>query len=556
MSRAEKAGLFVSLLALWFVLAVVVALKGGFYFAKHEGDTLHLIQIVLRIAAGELPHVDFMTPIGIGSFVPMAWLVRAGMGAGNAILWGQMLVAAAMLPALWWVGASRMRIGPALAFGAGGLLLIVALVHGETVRNVSISMHYNRWAWAVAFVPLALVLLPIRAGDAGAGQRAGGATLRAPRGEGLLIGLCMAALALIKATYFVAFAPAVLLGLGLRGQRRALALALFSGATVVAVLTVMLGIGFWSAYLGDLLAVARSEVRPQPGLSLSQIVLSPAYVLVTGVALACVVLLRRLENDPAGYILFVALPGFVYVTWQNFGNDPLWLFLLGLVMLSHRRDPGQGLRADRGRDGALVTAGAVALVLVAAPALNIGYSPVRHLLQPTAPFSRLFGGETAHDDIHAVRVRAARVDGQIPLDLPGGGLEWFRRIAERPEPTVLQGRTLRQCKLSSGLIAWLSAIAADLEARGYGGRRVLSADLYGGVWLFGNLRPVSGSAPWYYGGAPGIEAAEYLLVPACPVAPEVRHAFVQQIEAQKIGLAELVRTPLYTLYRVGGRVAE
>lgn len=549
MSRAEKTGLFLLLLALWCVLAVLFALKGGFYFAKHEGDTLHLIQIVLRMADGETPHVDFMTPIGIWAFAPMAWLVRAGLGIGNAILWGQMLVAALMLPAFWWVGASRMRIGSAVAFGVGGMLLIAALVHGETVRNLSISMHYNRWAWAVAFVPVALVLLPIR----GEGPMPVQGARRVPIGEGVLIGLCMAALALIKATYFMAFAPAVLLGLMLRGQWRALWMAFVTGVAVLAVMSVTQGIGFWTAYIENLMMVAQSNVRPQPGLSLSQVIVSPAYTLVTLVALACVLVLRRVESDPAGLILVLLVPGFIYVSWQNFGNDPLWLFLLGLVMLSHRRDPAQGMRGDRRLESSLLTTGAVALVLVAAPAMNIGYSPLRHLMQDQSHFSRLFGVDAQHDDIHVVRLRAARVDAQIPLDLPGGGLEWFRQLAERPEPTVLQGRTLRQCKLTGGVVAWLSAMATDLEAKGYGGRRIMSADIYGGIWLFGNLRPVPGGAPWYYGGLPGIEGAQYLLVPDCPVAPEVRHVYVEQIKARKIGLAELVRTPLYTLYRIGGR---
>ncbi|MDR9484123.1 MAG: hypothetical protein RI566_03025 [Sediminimonas sp.] len=549
MSRAEKTGLFLLLLAVWCVLAVMIALKGGFYLAKHEGDTLHLVQIVLRMAGGDTPHLDFVTPIGIWAFSPMALLVRAGMGVGNAILWGQMLVAALMLPALWWVGASRMRIGPAVAFGVGGLLLIAALVHGEAGRNVSISVHYNRWAWAVAFVPLALVLLPIR----GEGPMPVQGVRRAPVGEGVLIGLCMAALALIKATYFVAFAPAVLLGLVLRGQWRALWMAFVSGVAVVAVMTVTQGADFWAAYIGDLRMVAQSDVRPQPGLALSQVVLSPAYTLVTLVALACVMLLRRVEGDPAAFILFLLAPGFIYVTWQNYGNDPLWLFLVGLVMLSHRTDPAQGGRGDRRLDGGLLTTGAVALVLIAAPALNIGYSPVRHLTQSTERFSHLFGADARHDDIYVVRLRAARVDGVIPMDLPGGGLEWFRQIAERPEPTVLQGRTLRQCQLKSGVVALLSAIAADLEAEGYGGRRILSADIYGGLWLFGSIEPVPGAAPWYYGGLPGIEAAEYLVVPDCPIAPDVRRAYVEQIKARQIGLAELERTPLYTLYRIGGR---
>ena len=89
-------------------------LKGDFLIAKHEGDTLHLLQIVFRIADGEWPHLDFMTPIGFLAFWPIAIFVKAGFGIGTAIFAGQFLFALALSgPVLW---ASYSRFPNALAF--------------------------------------------------------------------------------------------------------------------------------------------------------------------------------------------------------------------------------------------------------------------------------------------------------------------------------------------------------------------------------------------------------------------------------------------------------
>ena len=74
------------------VLLLVVAVLGGFALAKgaflvgkHEGDTLHLVDMVLRMGlAGQVPHLDFMTPIGIGATWPIAAFVAAGFGVGHA----------------------------------------------------------------------------------------------------------------------------------------------------------------------------------------------------------------------------------------------------------------------------------------------------------------------------------------------------------------------------------------------------------------------------------------------------------------------------------------
>ena len=58
--------------ALWVFLIAVLCLfgglpfaKGALYIAQHEGDTLHLADIVFREVQGQWPHLDFMTPIGV-----------------------------------------------------------------------------------------------------------------------------------------------------------------------------------------------------------------------------------------------------------------------------------------------------------------------------------------------------------------------------------------------------------------------------------------------------------------------------------------------------------
>ena len=72
--------------------------------------------------------------------------------------------------------------------------------------------------------------------------------------------------------------------------------------------------------------------------------------------------------------------------------------------------------------------------------------------------------------------------------------------------------------------------------------------VHSSIWLFGDFAPVPGGSPWYYGGLPGIENADYLLVPLCPIIPQVRRMILEAIEAADVALDEIRRTPLYILY--------
>ena len=148
----------------------------------------------------------------------------------------------------------------------------------------------------------------------------------------------MAFLLLCKVTYFAAFAPVVLVALLLRKAWGSLIGSLVAGLQVMGVTTAFAGFGFWGAYLGDLLTVAGSDVRAQPGAGLQTIIGAPAYLGGSLVLLLGVVLLRQAGEDALGLLLLLLVPGFIYVTFQNFGNDPQWLMLLAILLLVPQPD--------------------------------------------------------------------------------------------------------------------------------------------------------------------------------------------------------------------------
>lgn len=104
MSRPNPTTLFGFLVAVLGVMGSMALLKGGLFVAKHEADTLHLLQNVLRMDAGQWPHLDYMTPIGVLAYAPIAFFVSQGAGVGHAIIYAQIGLGAVLLPAVWWIG--------------------------------------------------------------------------------------------------------------------------------------------------------------------------------------------------------------------------------------------------------------------------------------------------------------------------------------------------------------------------------------------------------------------------------------------------------------------
>lgn len=538
MSNKNQAVLAAFLSLVVVVLGGVAVLKGGLFIGKHEGDTLHLMQIVFRLVDGQTPHLDFMTPIGVLAFWPIAMLVKAGFGIGMAVIWTQVITAALFVPIIVWITRSRLRPRLAGFFGLIVLVLLLALVHGESEGSISISMHYNRLAWAASFVAILAAMIPPK--------RPNTATI-----DGVVIGMLVCILALTKMTYLVSFAVPTVVALLMTGQRRALAVAVVTGVLTTALITLFVGFEFWAAYAQDLLTVAGSDVRSAPGASFTDLLSAPAYMGATGVAFGGVVLLRQAKIMAGGLVLLLLIPGFVYVTYQNYGNDPQWLMLLGVLLLALRDEASDEVN-DWGwklRD-AIGVAAAVSLAFIAPSFFNMGYSPVRNFNADVTSFSPILPRSAEHADLQSYDARVNRVDARVALDGQWEGLP----IYEERDPLVsFMGEEFSKCSVELGLIRLFDTISRDIESSGLAeGKSLFAADVFPSYWLFGALEPMDQGAPWYYGGLPGIEDADYLMIPMCPVVPYVQNLILEQVQAKvdegSIRVNEIRRTDLYVLY--------
>lgn len=516
------------------VLGGMPFLKGGFYLGKHEGDTLQLAELVLRMVDGQIPHYDFMTPIGILAIAPMALFVYLGQGLGYAIFSAQLLVGVLLLPAVIRVGFSRLSGFWPYAYGAVVLLFCVALVHGEAQRAVSISMHYNRWAWAIAYIIIPLAIL---------------SPVRSPRPtlDGALIGIGLAFLVLLKVTYFVSLAPGIAIAILARRNWRMMAAAILGGLAVAAVVTLILGPQFWLAYMRDLATVAGSETRPEPGEPFGVTIASPPFMGASLALIATVIFLRQAGRAVEGMVLLFLMPGFFYIVYQNWGNDPQWLMLVGMLALILRPEPGSvnGWGIDL-RDALRIT-GILALAFGAPSTINLLYSPFRHAATDTKDMVRLLPRLKGQDDIFTFEPRLYKADLRLADDGAGQDFAAYRKRGQRKDGTKLNGEALPECELETGMSAWFETVSDDLTQAGFGGKAILGTDLFSLYWAFGDFKPVKGAAPWYYGGLSGVENADYLVVPMCPGQGTIRDEMLKNLQDGGWTLTEVRRTPLYIL---------
>lgn len=538
MSRRETIIFGCALLAFVALYGSLPLLAGGLFLEFHEVDSYHLLDILIRMTdGGQLPHLDFVTPLGILAFWPIAALINLGFPAGTAAILAQIAVAAALFPLVIYVCATRLTRGTAHLFGFFTLGLVLALTHGGPDAGVTFSMHYNRWAWGIAFVLLALAFIPSRN--------------KRPGLDGVLIGVLGGVLLLLKVTYFVALVPVAALEIARRSGLRSLAAAVAGGLVVLAIAALLLPLSFWPAYLDDLRLVATSDVRPNSGVPLNEVIASPAYIGATLIGIAAVALIRKTGRESTATSIILLIPGFIYIVYQNFGNDPQWLIFVAVLLLALRPAPGTGevLGIDLSR--AMETTAALAVAIFFPSLFNIAMSPVEHLAFDKSRFLPMLPEEAGHQDIYIRDDRAYTMTAQVFKDHEDGAWSRFSEKIERPEPSEYGGITFPSCEWMAGSRGYLEVLTADLAGSGIPeDSRILNADIIAALWHFGPWTVPEGSAPWYYGNLTGIENTDYILVPKCAFVPGFRQGILEELKDADIATTLVRNNDLLALFRV------
>ncbi|MXQ08731.1 hypothetical protein GQ651_12815 [Alphaproteobacteria bacterium GH1-50] len=486
--------------------------------------------------SGLWPHVDFVTPLGILGFVPFTHFMGLGYSVGDAILYGQVAFAVCLLPLTLYVGLTRLPALAAYVFGLLMVLFAMALTYGGTGPGISMSMHYNRWAWVIASLAVLLALLPRQGRPA-------------QLFDGVLLALLFSLLILLKVTFFVALVPGVLVALLLQERRREIVAALVAGVVFGAVLLVALGPDYWFGYAADLLNVSGSEVRPHTGVPFADIVGAPGNLAITAVGFMAFLFLHRAGHRPQAVGLLLLLPGFMFITWQNFGNDPKWLVpvsALLVAMATKARRLGDDSDASR-----FLLVAALACILYLPSTLTLAVSPLRHFGSDPAMFEPMLAGGPGQEDIYVRRDRGYSMKAEQFLDAPGKPWDRYADLMEMPEPTEIAGIPFPNCEFLAGSVNWLRTISTDLRNMGVEeGASLFTADILSAFWLYEPFRPLQNGAPWYYGELSGIGNADYVVVPKCGFAERVRQIIIFELSEAPFDYQVVGENERVALFRI------
>ena len=529
----------VLLLITFLLIGAVTVLPGVLRVTGHEFDLVHTLDIAYRLAEGDRPHLDIMTPLGVLAFAPIVTFLKQGFGPGMSYLWAQVLVTAVLLPGIWWIGVSRLQGWLRGVYGVSMVLLGLSLIFGNDNPSITTAMYYNRWAWALASFVIGMVMLQPREG------------WRSPLADGLLLGAAGGALALIKLTYVVALAPAVLVFILADRAWATLGFAILGCLAVLAVPTLGYGTWFWQAYAADLIAVATGEMRTFPGVELGDIVASPANLSKTLLLLAAIMFWRKTGRMTEGLRLLVLGPGLIYITYQNWGNDPKWLYFLALLLIAL-----PPLKSEKAFFGVPAPAAArvmalICVVLYLPSMITISTSSFRHLALKGEEYTPLFA-DLSKGDIEIQTLKSYTPGAAVPIEnipFPAG----FEPEEEVETSITVNGERLIDCSLRDGYSGWTQKMIGQLgAAEAAVGHRVMVADIYDHLWLYGPFQRNIGAAPWYYGTDDGIDGAEFVMVPLCPMSTDARRRKLELIAEKGLTLEEELRSDLFILYRLAG----
>ena len=491
---------------------------GKILIMSFEGDAIHMAQIALRMAAGEVPSVDFQTPLGVLAFLPITQLMSFGFSIGAAFAYAPVIMALLCLPAVFWIGITRFHWLGALGFGAVFLTMFPSLLHGGLKPTVTMAMYYNNWCWAVSMLAIVLAVLPSTAAR------------RMKIFEALVLGIAMGFLVLTKATFAVFLTPALVVALLMQGRHRVLLLSVLAALAFMSIVTLPYGgIGYWMAYIEDLRTVASSPLRARPTAGVVSQAMAPAYIVGTVLLLLSVVLLRQARRQADGLVLLLLGGGWALITYQNWQSDPHWFVLAGLLLFPLSK----GITLYNQFDWPIRSSLHYVAVAFLAIGVPLTYTQIQSVLVHNGlDQSQYEPGFQSQLNSDMWFQKPSLTGHAVTVENP-----FFKDQSPDDGPTFLNGEMLPECQGTGGLYASMAAMGSEMDKMsGTKGKSAIVADWGNGVWLFSDLVPVSGAAPWYYGGTPGFDQADYVIVPLCPSLPANRKLVLAEIENDTKGV--------------------
>ena len=354
----------------------------------------------------------------------------------------------------------------------------------------------------------------------------------------------MGFLILTKATFAVFLLPVVLIALILTRRFRLLGLGVGVAVLFLIAVTVQFGlISYWQGYVQDLLFVSQSAARAKPGDGLAIMMFRPVQIVGVFALVAGFVLLRQARLSTGSLVFLLLGAGWILISHQNWQNDPHWLIIAGLILIGMSSEVVIYNRFGWPVQTALRTVAGIFFVAGLPLLVTQAQSLLVHNGLNSASFSAAFLDDYGKD------LKFRRVlGGPYSVSVAHPAL-----VSEPIEPVVFEGVSLPNCQKSDGLVAELVQTGAALDTyEQTAGAQVLYADWVNALWLFSKTKSLQGGAPWYYGGTPGFENAQYLVVPKCPMGQAVRALILDAItkdETLNVVLEE--ETPLFMLYKMG-----
>ena len=232
-------GRIVAIAAFTVLIAALAALIHVIPYGRAVWDFVFVLDGAYRIGLGQVPHVDFASPIGALTLY-LAYLAERVFPGGQPFI-GMHALAWLMMVPPFAVIASRIRSGWGFAASFAVLALVVLVPYTldpTMLSEISYFATYNRFATAILFLAGLWYVLP------------------KARGDGVLLGYLLTALIFIKITAAIAMAglvvSAVLLG---RARPAALFAMLFVAGATMGLVELATG-GLVSGYLHNIVSMS------------------------------------------------------------------------------------------------------------------------------------------------------------------------------------------------------------------------------------------------------------------------------------------------------------